>query len=236
MTSPPPRDERAIRGMFDAIAPAYDRLNHLLSFGLDRRWRRKAADEIMEKCGGWIVDIAAGTGDFSFEALRAVPARIVAIDFAEGALRRMREKAGELGTQIPIYCLAGNALSLPFKGGSFDAALIAFGIRNFVDPLQSLREIFRILRPTGVVCILELSRPRSFFFGQAFRWYFHTLVPLIGRAVSGHVSAYRYLPESVDAFPEPASFVSLMNRAGFERVAAKALTLGVAVVYVGRKD
>jgi len=224
----------AIRRMFDEIAPAYDRLNHLLSFGLDAHWRRRAVRELAGKKGGRFLDIAAGTGDSSLAMLRASPRHLVALDFAFKPLLIAREKF-RIQTSSVINAMAGDAMRLPFKPDSFDAVFIAFGIRNFEDKSRSLREIARVLRLSGIVCILELSRPKTPLFAQLFRFYFHAIVPFVGRLLSGHANAYRYLPQSVDTFPDPPDFVSSLRNSGFRTATSHRLTFGSVMLYVGIK-
>lgn len=226
--------------MFDEIAPTYDLLNRILSFWLDIYWRRKSVRSLMEKSGGRFLDIAAGTGDLSLAALRAQPRHVIALDFALQPLTIARRKIQKLNkpsdTSSIIDLLIGDAAILPFKENSFDAVLVGFGVRNFLDKTRALREMHRVLQSGGVVCILELSRPHIPVIAQLFRWYFHHVVPLVGKIFSGHGGAYRYLPESVNNFPEPNAFVSLMREAGFHNTHHQPLTLGVASIYTGRKS
>ncbi len=235
--------------MFEEIAPTYDLLNHVLSFGLDRRWRRKAARSLTEKKGGRFLDIATGTGDFALTALRAQPRHVVAIDSATAMLKIAQRKIQNKIPRDHAYhhqsettnalaipdLLAAEATTLPFRRNSFDAALVGFGVRNFPDKLASLREMYRVLRPGGLVCILELSKPHLPIFAQMFQWYFHVIVPFIGKILSGHSGAYQYLPQSVDEFPEQNLFLSTMSEAGFQEVSYQPLTFGVTTLYTGRK-
>lgn len=227
--------------MFDEIAPTYDLLNHVLSFGLDVWWRRKAIDAILVKRGGCFLDIAAGTGDFSVTALHAQPRHIVGLDFASNTLTiarkkfRRRIKPSMYNTTI-LDLIAADVQSIPFRNDSFDVILIAFGIRNFPDKLLALRESYRVLRSDGRLCILELSRPNTPLFTPIFRWYFHTVVPLIGQLLSGHSTAYRYLPESVDILPEPDEIIEMMKEVGFHDAEVEPLTFGVATLFTAKKQ
>ncbi len=228
------RSPAQIRAMFNAIAPTYDRLNHLLSFGLDVRWRRKAIRMAKAKRGGAVLDIAAGSGDLSLDALALEPSRIVATDFAVSMLREFDRKLRER-PPLPIDLVACDAMELPFRDGSFDLTMVAFGIRNFADRLRSLKEMFRVLRPGGMTLILELSEPRTPVIAQGYALYTRVGLPLIGAIISRHTSAYRYLPSSIRHFPIQEEFVSLMNDAGFSETAARPLTFGVATIYSGMK-
>ncbi len=231
-----PIDEpAAIRSMFNAIAPAYDRLNHLLSFGFDIRWRKKTMTLLREKRGGIFLDIACGSGDFAIEALNLTPARIIATDFADTMLDVFRVKLKKIAPPAPVEIVACDALSLPFAGNTFDVTMVAFGIRNFGDRSRSLREMHRVLKPGGISAILELSTPRSFFPRHRYLFYSNRVLPLIGRVISRHNSAYRYLPESIAHFPDQKEFIPLMESAGFTEVQAISLTFGTATIYLGRK-
>jgi demethylmenaquinone methyltransferase/2-methoxy-6-polyprenyl-1,4-benzoquinol methylase len=230
-----PQDPARIKEMFDAIAPTYDLLNRLLSFGLDVRWRRKAVSFLSEKHGGTILDIAAGSGDVSLEAFSVRPARIVATDFAPEMLRVFKQKLQRRPDAGPVDLVICDALRLPFRDGSFDATIVAFGIRNFADREMGLREMMRVLVPDGISVILELSRPNGTVMRCLYNIYARAGIPLLGRIVSRHESAYRYLPESIRNFPERNDFLSSMSRVGFTSAAAHSLTFGGATIYVGRK-
>lgn len=228
--------------MFEDIAPRYDVLNHLLSFGMDMWWRRKAVRSLTEKEGGRFLDIGAGTGDFTLAALRTRPHHVVALDFAPQMLNiayrkihKTRHKRTSTNKLTIIDFLIADAALLPFKNNSFDAVLVGFGVRNFPNKLVGLNEMHRVLRPSGLVCILELSRPQLPIFAQLFGWYFHRSVPFIGKLLSGHRDAYQYLPESVDSFPEPRAFLSLMREAGFRDTNYQPFTFGIATLFTGRK-
>ena len=234
-TTTRPQDPDRIRKMFDAIAPTYDLLNRLLSFGLDVRWRRKAVSFLSEKHGGTFLDIAAGSGDVSLELLTLRPARIVATDFAPAMLHVFKRKlAGrrETGMVDLVIC---DALQLPFRDGSFDATIVAFGIRNFADRDAGLREMLRVLAPGGISVILELSKPDGPLAEGFYNLYASIGVPVLGRIISRHESAYRYLPESIRNFPERGDFLASMAKAGFTGSVAHPVTFGAATIYVGRK-
>jgi demethylmenaquinone methyltransferase/2-methoxy-6-polyprenyl-1,4-benzoquinol methylase len=222
--------------MFDAIAPTYDRLNHMLSFGLDIRWRKKAIGLLREKEGGRILDIAAGSGDVSLELLSIRPSKVVGIDFSLNMLRVFQAKIRARGAESVIEVVSGDALSLPFSDGTFDATIVAFGIRNFADRLRSLKEMHRVLAGGGLSLILELSRPTAPVLAQMYDLYARVGLPLVGRIISRHTSAYRYLPDSIAQFPDRSEFLQLIHEAGFAEARALPLTFGASTVYLGRKQ
>lgn len=224
-----------IQAMFNAIAPTYDRLNRLLSFGLDLRWRKAAIRLAAEKRGGRFLDIAAGSGDLSLDALALSPQAVVAADFAVEMLSAFRRKLDARGDSPPIELVACDAMRLPFRDGSFDVTMVAFGIRNFADRLLSLEEMRRVLSPGGLTIVLELSAPTTPVIAQGYALYTRVLLPLLGKVISRHNSAYAYLPSSIRKFPVAEEFLGLLRKAGFEEVRAYPLTFGVATIYVGRK-
>lgn len=228
------QDPHEIRAMFDAIAPTYDRLNHILSFGLDIWWRRKAIRMLEEKRGGSFLDIAAGSGDLSLDALRLNPELLVASDFAMNMLNIFAGKLTVSDRKV-IRLLRCDAMTLPFQDGSFDATMVGFGIRNFPDKLRALREIRRVLKQGGLSLVLELSVPRAPVAALLYRLHSRILLPFLGRIISRNNSAYRYLPESIAHFPTEEEFTSLMREAGFSDVRAVPLTFGAATMYVGKR-
>ena len=225
-----------IRQMFNAIAPTYDLLNHLMSFGLDIRWRRKAVRLLQEKKGGVFLDIAAGSGDVSFDLMKLRPHHIVAADFAQRMLSVLQQKLAQRAHPGTLDVVSCDALSLPFREGVFDGTIVAFGMRNFADRLQSLREMLRVLKPEGISVILELTKPQASPFAQLYTAYSRFGLPVLGRIISHHNSAYRYLPESIARFPGRDEFCALMERAGFSETNAVSLTFGAATLFVGRKS
>jgi len=225
---------RGIRDMFDAIAPRYDLLNRLLSFGIDRRWRRYAVGLLQVPQDGLVLDIATGTGDVALEVAGRTPTsvRIVGADFTQGMLVHGLAKIGQSHHAGRIELVNAPCEQLPFGDARFDAVTIAFGIRNVVDRDAGLREMCRVLRPGGRVVILEFSNPKSRLFKAVYDFYFHRVLPMIGGLISRR-SAYQYLPESVQAFPPRDTFMQMMTTAGFREVGCTDLTGGIATVYTG---
>lgn len=232
-----PKKEK-IRQMFDGIAPDYDRLNHLMSLGVDRSWRRRALRWIVDaQRPQRILDIACGTGDFSLAIAGRMHAdsRITGLDLSEGMLAVMREKVEAAGLSERISCLQGDCEAMPFADGSFDVATIAFGIRNFEHREAALREILRVLRPGGRLVILELSVPENKLLRWGYNLYFMHFVPWIGGLVSGDKAAYRYLPASVQQFPGRREWTATMAHCGYADVRHKAFTFGLCRMYTGEK-
>ena len=233
-----------VEAMFDNIAPAYDRLNDIMSFGVARAWRRAAVRRVRRTVAGHgiengaaqILDLATGTGDMAVKmALKMPGAHITGADLSEGMLALARHKAEKTGCSGRVEFHKAEAEQLPFSDGEFDAVTVAFGVRNFGDIPQGLREIQRVLRPGGRVFILEFSTPRGKIFGGAYRFYFHRVLPLIGGGISSDRAAYSYLPGSVEEFPAPERFVQMMEEAGFSQCRAEKFTGGVAYIYSGVK-
>jgi len=225
-----------VRRMFDEIAPRYDLLNHVLSFGSDLYWRRSAVRELNVKPDARILDIAIGTGDLAFAAARVKAKRVVGIDPAEQMLKRCLEKSINHRSLESLQLVCGVAETLPMKDNSFHSAMIAFGVRNFSDIQKGLSEINRVLKPGASFIALELTQPRNRFFRKLFSMYFEHLVPILGRLVSGSPYAYRYLPDSVSTFPAYESFAVLLRAAGFRQVWYRTLTFGTCTLYHGIKE
>jgi demethylmenaquinone methyltransferase / 2-methoxy-6-polyprenyl-1,4-benzoquinol methylase len=224
----------AIGSMFDDIAPGYDFLNHFLSFGIDRIWRRKAIRIISEtRNHADILDVATGTGDLAIAAVRLEPLHITGIDISEKMLAVGREKIRRKGLSEKITLLSGESEKILFPDNRFDVAMSSFGVRNFTDPLAGLTEMGRVLRSGGLIVVLEFSRPSGFPFRQIYKFYFLNILPFIGRIFSKNKIAYRYLPETVMKFPENEEFLELLKNAGFTEVKQERLTLGIASIYTG---
>lgn len=231
----PDRSER-IREMFNAIAPRYDLLNRLLSLGVDRRWRRFAVGQIRWTPGGRILDVATGTADVALEIAAQTPdsVHISGIDFSSEMVERGRDKIQAAGLAGRVELLVAPCEAIPFADATFDAVIIAFGIRNVVDRLRGLQEMARVLKPGGTMVVLEFSTPRSRLFAALYRFYFHSVLPRIGGILSDY-RAYRYLPASVEEFPARHEFMSLMRKAGVHHTSHFDLTYGIATVYIGAK-
>lgn len=224
-----------VTAMFDQIAPKYDFLNHTLSFGIDKSWRRKAIRLIAGNSPQTILDVATGTGDFAIAALKSGAQKITGIDLSKEMIAVGIEKIRKMGLSDRIDLQVGDSESIRFPDGSFDAATVAFGVRNFENLGRGLDELFRVLKPGGTLCVLEFSMPRNPLIRTCYRFYSKYLLPWFGRAVSGDKSAYTYLPESVREFPDGEKFITFMRQSGFGQIAEYRLTFGVATIYIGRK-
>lgn len=229
-----PGKRQEVGAMFDAIAHRYDLLNHLLSLGIDRLWRKKAVSLLLDDRPATILDVATGTADLAIEALRLDPGRIVGVDISEEMLENGRQKVEKLGKSDVITLVYGASEELPFSDATFDAAMVAFGVRNFEDLGRGLQEIGRVLKPGCPLVVLEFSHPRRFPIRQLYDFYFRRVVPLVGRLISKHATAYEYLPDSVGVFPYGQTFLDELSAAGFERLEMIPLTFGIASLYLGR--
>lgn len=224
-----------VQEMFNGIAPKYDLLNHLLSLGIDKAWRRKAMRELERGAKDRVLDVACGTGDFSIEALRHGVRQVVGVDISENMLAVAREKARDKGLEEQLEFLYGDSEQLTFPDENFDVVTVAFGVRNFEHLERGLREMCRVLRPGGRVVILEFSTPDRFPMKQLYRFYFKHILPRVGGLVSGDRGAYEYLPASVFAFPQGDRFLDIMRACGFRDVRRCPLTFGIATLYTGEK-
>jgi demethylmenaquinone methyltransferase/2-methoxy-6-polyprenyl-1,4-benzoquinol methylase len=227
---------RYVRAMFSAIAPRYDFLNHLLSLGVDRAWRRAAVARLgwEARPGGTYLDACAGTLDLAAELAnrRRFTGRVVGADFAPVMLKLGGRKARRRGTIEPV---ASDALALAFRAGCFDGAMVGFGVRNFADLDAGVAELFRVLRVGARLVILEFTLPAWRPFRALYRFYFSRVLPVVGRAVSGHPTAYAYLPASVDGFPAPAALRARLERTGFRDCEYRLLTGGIAAIHWGTR-
>ena len=235
----PPLDKTPgrIAGMFDAIAHRYDRLNHVLSAGLDRRWRRQAIGAIAPPAGARVIDVCTGTADLAIAACRrdAPPRTVLGVDFAGAMLEIGRRKVRACGLDPRVRLVRGDACRLPCAPAEMDAATIGFGIRNVVDPGLAVREIARVLKPGGRLAILEFGEPRLPLIRAVYLWYFRHVLPRIGRWLSRHAEAYAYLPASVHAFLDPDALAAMLRDGGFDEVRVERLALGIVYLYVARK-
>lgn len=229
MTQAPDKAPDRIAGMFDAIAPRYDLLNHLLSAGIDKRWRRRAIASLALSGRETLIDVCTGTADVALEATGA--ARVVGVDFAGAMLTLGLHKVHSANQARRIVLIRGDAMRLPARDRSADAATVAFGIRNVQRPEVACAEMARVLRTGGRLAILEFGVPRIPGVSALYLWYFRRVLPLIGRMVSGHTGAYSYLPASVGTFPPPVEFMAILRQAGFAEVQAVPLTFGIVYLY-----
>ena len=225
-----------IAGMFDAIAPRYDLLNHVLSAGLDRGWRARAVDELQLSANARVLDLCTGTADLALTTVRRnTSVAVVGVDFAGEMLRFAKDKVRRLGLARSIRLVRGDGTQIPLVDACCDAVTIGFGIRNVIDPERALAEILRVLRPGGRLAILEFGEPRIPGIRTLYSWYFRYLLPLVGRAVSKHQSAYSYLPASVGHFPSSAEFSRIIAAIGFSQVRAVPLAFGIVYLYVAER-
>jgi demethylmenaquinone methyltransferase/2-methoxy-6-polyprenyl-1,4-benzoquinol methylase len=231
------KEPARIAGMFDAIAPRYDLLNRVLSAGRDRTWRRRAIAALRLQPGELVVDVCTGTADMVIEAARQQPRLrgAVGVDFSREMLRGGMRKVRNAGVSRPMVLAQGDATALPVCSSSMDAATIAFGIRNVQAPERACAELARVLRPGGRLAVLEFGLPRPPVVRALYLWYARRCLPLVGKLVSRHRSAYAYLPESVSRFPPPERFAALLTASGFATVETVPLTLGIVYLYVARR-
>ncbi|MCK5278487.1 MAG: bifunctional demethylmenaquinone methyltransferase/2-methoxy-6-polyprenyl-1,4-benzoquinol methylase UbiE [Cyclobacteriaceae bacterium] len=221
--------------MFNNISHKYDLLNHLLSLGIDIQWRKKAIKLLRPTNPKTILDVATGTGDFAIQSLSLNPEKVTGVDISDGMLEIGREKIRKKNLDHIITLEHGDSENLLFKDNNFDAVIVAFGVRNFENLENGLAHMFRVLKKNGKVIILEFSKPASFPFKQIYSFYFKSILPIIGNVVSKDNSAYTYLPESVQAFPERSKFLDILNKTGFNHTECILLTFGICSIYTGIK-
>ncbi len=233
-------DDRAktdqVRDMFDSIAPAYDLMNRMMTLGIDRSWRRRCVRMVADAAPADVLDLATGTGDLAVAIARAVPgARVTGADLSEGMIEVGRRKVAEAGLADRVTLLVADALALPFPDASFDVVTIAFGVRNFEHLDRGYAEMARVLRPGGLLVVLELTPPSSAVVRPFYNIYTRGVIPAVGRMVSKDSRAYTYLPESIAAVPARGAMTALMESAGLRDAEWRNLTLGVATIYTARK-
>ena len=227
-------NQQAVTEMFDGIAPRYDRLNHFLSLGIDRAWRRKTSRRVSKQHPKAILDVATGTADLAIQlAYDNDEATITGVDLSERMLSIGRQKVDKKKLLHRIHLEMADATALPFADGSFDAVTVAFGVRNFAYRDKGLSEMVRVCRKGGLVAILEFSHPTCTLVSVPYRWYSRLWIPRIGRSVSRHPTAYSYLPSSVEAFPSTEDFVASLEHAGLKDIQATAFCGGIATLYYG---
>lgn len=225
-----------VREMFDSIAPAYDFMNRMMTFGIDRLWRRRAVRMLRRHRPQHILDVATGTGDLALLLHRTLhPDRITGIDLSEGMLAVGRRKAEAAGVSDSVRFIEGDCLDLPFPQEVFDCVTVAYGVRNFEHLDRGYAEMYRVLRPGGVLCVIELSTPVSPLVRPFYNLYTRHVIPVAGRMVSHDVRAYSYLPESIAAVPQGNDMLDLMRGAGFGECRFKRLTFGTCTIYIGIK-
>ena len=225
-----------VEQMFDHIAPSYDKLNHRLSWNIDKGWRRKAISQLAPYKPQSLLDIATGTGDFAILAAEMLkPQRLVGADISEGMMEIGRQKVREKGLDSIISFAKEDCLALSYPEATFDAVTAAFGIRNFADLDKGLREMCRVLKPGGHLSIVELTSPVTFPMKQLFHVYSHTVLPVYGRLISKDTSAYSYLTKTIEAFPQGERMVEILRKAGFSEASFKRLTFGICTMYFATK-
>ena len=245
-------EKNFVRSMFNNIAPTYDKLNHILSLNIDKIWRKKAVKRIVKKLknseteklknnsqifrfsDSQVLDVACGTADSTIALAKAGVPRVVGVDISEGMLKVGEKKIEELNLNSVISLKVEDCENLSFNDNTFDAAFIAFGIRNFEDKKKGLKELHRVLKPNGHLLILELSVPQNKILLSLYKLYFLHILPFIGKKISGDNKAYTYLPQSVMNFPKPKDFLQTMEECGFKDVHQKALTFGLCRMYEGK--
>lgn len=224
-----------VEDMFDNISHRYDFLNHLLSFNIDRLWRRKAVKLLKPYAPEKILDVATGTADFAIAAARLSPEKITGIDISGGMIDAGRKKIEKKGLNNLIELIKADSENIPFDDNIFDSAIVGFGVRNFENLEKGLKEIKRVLKPGGVFMVLEFSIPRNRLFRAVYFFYFLKLVPWLGRLISKDTDAYTYLPESVREFPDGERFLGVLENTGFKNCKSVPLTLGIAAIYMSEK-
>ena len=238
-------EKNYVRSMFNNIAPTYDKLNHILSLNIDKIWRRKAVKRIVKNLrnsetenlktpNSQVLDMACGTADSTIALAKAGVPRVTGVDISEGMLKVGEKKIDKLNLNSVISLKVEDCENLSFEDNTFDAAFIAFGIRNFEDKKKGLKELHRILKPKGLLLILELSVPQNRILLSLYKLYFLHILPFIGKKISGDNKAYTYLPQSVMNFPKPKDFLQTMEECGFNDVRQKALTFGLCRIYEGK--
>lgn len=221
--------------MFNNISSNYDFLNHFLSLGIDILWRKKAISLLKKDKPAFILDIATGTGDFAFEALKLNPKKITGVDISSGMLEVGKQKVKKRKLEDKIELMLGDSEGLPFEDNKFDAVIVSFGVRNFENLEKGLQDMHRVLKPGGKTVILEFSKPSVFPMKQIYQFYFRWILPKIGRLISKDRAAYTYLPDSVQAFPDGKNFLNVLEKIGFTNTTCKPLTFGISSIYTGTK-
>lgn len=221
--------------MFNNISHRYDLLNRVLSLGIDISWRKKAVKILKTHRPETVLDVATGTADFAIAAIQAGPKKITGVDISEQMLEVGKQKVAKLNLQDKIELMVGDSENLKFQDNYFDAVIVSFGVRNFENLEKGMSEIRRVLKPGGLVIVLEFSKPTGYFFKYLYNFYFRFILPSIGKMISKDTAAYRYLPDSVNAFPYGQAFIDVLDKTGFKNTKCKELTFGVSSIYTGLK-
>ena len=221
--------------MFNSVAHRYDFLNHFLSAGIDYSWRRKAIKILAKSNPKTILDVATGTGDLAIAALKLNPIKVIGVDIAEDMVEIGKKKVREKKLEKIIHIQVGDSEDLQFNDNTFDAAIVAFGVRNFENLEKGLSEMYRVLNNNGMVMILEFSKPTATPVRQFYQFYFKNILPFLGRIISGDNSAYTYLPKSVGEFPMGNEFLRILKKVGYADTQHIPLTFGIASIYTGKK-
>lgn len=224
-----------VANMFNNIAGHYDFLNHFLSVGIDKLWRRKVVAMLKAVKPKHILDVATGTGDLAIAALGANPEKVTGIDISEGMLEKGREKLVKRKLDQRVELLYGDSESIQFPDETFDAITVAFGVRNYQNLEKGLAEMNRVLKQGAPLIVLEFSKPKNWFFKQLYYFYFCNVLPFIGKLISKDPRAYTYLPESVRAFPDGEVFAGKLREVGFKNVTCTPLTFGISTIYRAEK-
>jgi len=225
-----------VADMFNNISKTYDFLNHFMSLGIDILWRKKAIGELKKLKPQLMLDVATGTGDFAFEAIQILnPAKVIGVDISQGMLDVADKKIKKRGLSDRFEVRLGDSEKLLFEDNTFDAVTVAFGVRNYENLEQGLSDMLRVLKPGGKIVILEFSKPQKFPIKQLYNFYFNSITPAIGKMFSKNNDAYKYLPESVAAFPDGKNFLTLMHKVGFKDTKFQPLTFGISSIYTGIK-
>ncbi|HWZ21163.1 MAG TPA: bifunctional demethylmenaquinone methyltransferase/2-methoxy-6-polyprenyl-1,4-benzoquinol methylase UbiE [Cytophagaceae bacterium] len=221
--------------MFNNISHRYDLLNRVLSLGIDIRWRKQAVKLLKVHNPQYILDVATGTGDFAIAAVKSGAKKITGVDISDQMLAVGRDKIAKLNLKDKIELLNGDSENLNFQDNLFDAVIVSFGVRNFENLEKGMSEILRVLKPGGLLIVLEFSKPSGYLFKHIYSFYFRFILPSVGKMISKDTAAYKYLPDSVNAFPYGKAFTNILDKTGFKDTQCKELTFGVSSIYTGKK-